>query len=122
MSALGARNWQWPTDDEAPPEVQQRKAEVLPANDPLSTWIDEFDVRADLTVWTPKQEIYDHYCRVMSARAKSTRSKERVLDLRHLLEKDERRPARLQSQTEYASRSQEDRRRQYQGRGHGLAL
>jgi P4 family phage/plasmid primase-like protien len=80
VSALGARNWEWPTDDEAPPEVQQRKAEVLEANDPLSTWIDEFDVQADLTVWTPKQEIYDHYCRVMSARAKSTRSKERVLD------------------------------------------
>ncbi|MBR7945399.1 DUF5906 domain-containing protein [Burkholderia cenocepacia] len=79
VSLLGARGWKWPTDAEAPPEVQNLKADVLIANDPLAGWLDEFEVTYDPTRWTAKQDIYTHYDAVMKGRAQSQRDRDRIL-------------------------------------------
>ena len=82
-SLLGARGWKWPTDAEAPPEVQNLKAEVLVANDPLARWLDEFEVTYDPTRWTAKADIYAHYDAVMKGRAQSQRDRDRILSYDH---------------------------------------
>lgn len=83
VSLLGARGWKWPTDTEAPPEVQNLKAEVLVANDPLARWLDEFEVTYDPTRWTAKADIYAHYDAVMKGRAQSQRDRDRILSYDH---------------------------------------
>lgn len=83
VSLLGARGWKWPTDAEAPPEVQNLKAEVLVANDPLARWLDEFEVTYDPTRWTAKADIYAHYDAVMKGRAQSQRDRDRILSYDH---------------------------------------
>ncbi|OBR53713.1 DUF5906 domain-containing protein [Paraburkholderia tropica] len=83
VSLLGARGWKWPTDAEAPPEVQNLKADVLIANDPLAGWLDEFEVTYDPTRWTAKHDIYAHYDAIMKGRAQSQRDRDRILSYDH---------------------------------------
>lgn len=59
--------------------MQNLKADVLIANDPLAGWLDEFEVTYDPTRWTAKQDIYTHYDAVMKGRAQSQRDRDRIL-------------------------------------------